>query len=102
MNESSENSEKTQRRSEERLERWVYRQNAGVKRATGGNVKSDSIDKPAEATTGERTPAETMAKEQNTGAMRAAGVSAKQQGDGIGGSLVYIKFLHIAQIFFSL
>jgi len=48
-----------------------------VRRVTGGNVKSDSIDKPAEATTGERTPAETMAKEQNTGAMRAAGVSAK-------------------------
>ena len=48
-----------------------------MKRATGGNVKSDSIDKPVEATTGERTPAETMAKEQNTGAMRAAGVSAK-------------------------
>jgi len=63
--------------------------------AARDNVKSDSIDKLMEATAGERRPAETMARGQNTGTTRAARVRTNWQGDGTRGSSVYIKFSHI-------
>ena len=51
---------------------------------------------PAEGIAGERTLVKTMAREENTGTTKATGVRTKWQGDGTGGSPVYIKFSHIA------
>jgi len=94
MIDSPNNPEKTQRGPGRRIKHWNHRQTARVMGATGGNVKNNSIDKLAEATAGERTPAETRARGQNIGDTRATGVRMKWQDDGTGGSLVYIKFLH--------
>ena len=51
---------------------------------TGGNIKIDSIDEPAEATAEERIPAKIMAGGQSAEATRAAGavMSAGQVGSG--------------------
>ena len=65
------------------------------------NVKKNSPDelkqthqKPAEGIAGERTIAEAMVREESAGIARATGGKVKWQGNEIGDSSVYIKFLH--------
>jgi len=103
MNDSPDNPEKTRRDPDGRVEHWNYRQNAGATGASGSSVRKDRLDglkrthqEPAEGIAGGRTLVETMARTENTGTTRAAGVRMKWQGDGTGGSPVYIKFSHNA------
>jgi len=103
MNDSPDNPEKTRWDPGGTVEHWNYRQNAGVTGASGSSVRKDRLDglkqthqEPAEGIAGGRTLVETMARTENTGTTRAAGVRMKWQGDGTGGSPVYIKFLHNA------
>jgi len=66
---------------------------------------NDSLDSPdelkrthqelMEGIAGVRTLVKTIARKENTGTMRAAGVRTKWQGDGTEGSPEYIKFSHI-------
>ena len=51
---------------------------------------------PVEGIAGGRTLAEAMVRGENSGTTRAPGVRMKWQGDGTGGSPVYIKFSHVA------
>ena len=44
------------------VEHWDHGQNTGAIGTTRDNVKNDSIDEPAEATAGEKTPVETRAR----------------------------------------
>ena len=46
INDSSDDPERTKRRSRGRIEHWDHRQNARVIRAIGGNVMNDSSDEP--------------------------------------------------------
>jgi len=103
MNNSPDNPEKTQLEPGERIEHWDCRQNTGAIRTPGSTARKDSLDEPkqtrqepAEGIAKRRTLMETMARGENTGTTRAAGVRMKWQGDGTGSSLVYIKFSHIA------
>jgi len=84
MNDSPDNPEKTQQEPGGRVEHWDHRQNAEAIEALGSNVREDSPDEPkrthqepAEVIAGEITLVETMARGQNTGAMRATGVRMK-------------------------
>jgi len=51
---------------------------------------------PAEGIAGGKTLVETMARGENTGTTRVAGVRTKWQSDGTVDSPGYIKFSHIA------
>jgi len=53
-----------------------------------------TYQKPVEVIAGEGPLAETTAREWSAGVTRATGVRTKWQGDGTGGSLLYIKFSH--------
>ena len=103
MNDSPDNPKKTQQGPGRRIEHWDHRQNAGMTGAPGSSARKDSPDEPKrthqepeEGIAGGRTLAETMVRRESTGTTRAAGARTKWQGDGTGGSPVYIKFSHVA------